>query len=282
MEANRAIKCATSITRTTNIKLSEMVQNKSVIFNEIPHGEPKLDQTLKVKSDEFDTQQDIADGSVLLKVITLSIDPYQRGRMRAPDSESYVPPFYVGQPIQNHGVARVLKSKNAAFKEGALVYGGLPFSEYMVLNEQFAQGLKDVSDSGIAPETLVGACGMPGRTAYMSFYHVGQPKAGQSIYVSAGAGAVGALVIQYAKKTGLKVGNLLLSWIDSLTRTKRSSLVLVQLKRLNYVAKSVQTLPSTTKSQAQRRKSRSSAVSTFSTTMLVVKCLMVSALGGKF
>ncbi|EOQ99290.1 Zinc-type alcohol dehydrogenase-like protein PB24D3.08c [Wallemia ichthyophaga EXF-994] len=182
-----------------------MVQNKSVIFNEIPHGEPKLDQTLKVKSDEFDTQQDIADGSVMLKVITLSIDPYQRGRMRAPDSESYVPPFYVGQPIQNHGVARVLKSKNAAFKEGALVYGGLPFSEYMVLNEQFAQGLKDVSDSGIAPETLVGACGMPGRTAYMSFYHVGQPKAGQSIYVSAGAGAVGALVIQYAKKTGLKV-----------------------------------------------------------------------------
>lgn len=106
--------------------------------------------------------------------------------MRPAEIKSYVPAFSVGKPIENGGVARVLKSKNAALKEGALIYGGLPFSEYVVLNEQAAKGFKDVSDSGISPETLVGACGMPGRTAYMSLYNVGKPQKGESIFVSAG------------------------------------------------------------------------------------------------
>jgi NADPH-dependent curcumin reductase CurA len=60
----------------------------------------------------------------------VSIDPYQRGRMRPEEKKSYFPPFQLGQPMSNSGVARVIKSNNARFPEGQLVYGMLDWAEY--------------------------------------------------------------------------------------------------------------------------------------------------------
>ena len=59
-----------------------MVQNKSVIFNEVPVGEPVVGKTLKVVTEEFNLDQNIPEGSAIVKTLTLSLDPYQRGRMR--------------------------------------------------------------------------------------------------------------------------------------------------------------------------------------------------------
>ncbi|TIA90529.1 hypothetical protein E3P99_01484 [Wallemia hederae] len=189
---------------TATLTAPPVVQNKQVIFNKIPVGEPVIGETLKVSQEELNIES-VDEGSAIVKVITLSLDPYQRGRMREQNTKSYVPPFTLGKPIENAGVARVIKSKNAALKEGALVYGPLQFSEYCVLSSEAAKGFKDVSDAGISPETLVGSCGMPGRTAYMSLFDLGKPKKGESIFVSAASGAVGGLVVQLAHQHGMRV-----------------------------------------------------------------------------
>lgn len=73
------------------------VQNTKVLFNAIPEGEATLD-TFKVVTDEkIDVDADLQDGEILLKLLTVSLDPYMRGRMRG-NTKSYVPPFKVGSP----------------------------------------------------------------------------------------------------------------------------------------------------------------------------------------
>ena len=145
-----------------------MVQNTKVIFNEIPHGEPVIGKTLKTVTEEFDIDNiQLKDGEVLVRVVSLSLDPYQRGRLRDPSIKSYVDPFKLSEPINNSGVARILKSKNSALSEGRYYYGFLPFVDYAVLPTGYEKQLKDVTNNEIPYTTYTGALGMPGRTAYM-------------------------------------------------------------------------------------------------------------------
>lgn len=75
------------------------VTNARVLFNSIPVGFPEPGKTTTYDtSEKIDLENVSLNGGYLVKILELSVDPYLRGRMRAPEIESYAPPFYVGQP----------------------------------------------------------------------------------------------------------------------------------------------------------------------------------------
>jgi NADPH-dependent curcumin reductase CurA len=142
----------------------------------------------------------IGEGEVLVQNNYMSVDPYMRGRMY--DRKSYIPPFKLGMPLDGGCVGRVIGSKNGPFKVGDEVTGMLGWREYFASD---GQGLLKI-DPAIAPaQSYLGALGMPGLTAYGGLLHIGRPKEGQTVFVSAASGAVGSMVCQIAKLKGCHV-----------------------------------------------------------------------------
>ena len=139
-------------------------------------------------------------GKILVRNIYMSVDPYMRGRMV--DRPSYVPPFQLGEPLSGACVGQVVTSKGTVLRVGDYVLGTQGWREYYVSEEMDLIKI----DPKIAPiQTYLGALGMPGMTAYIGLLHIGQPKAGETVFVSAASGAVGAAVCQIAKIKGCRV-----------------------------------------------------------------------------
>jgi len=143
------------------------------------------------------TLPQIGEKQVLVQNIYMSVDPYMRGRMV--DRKSYVPPFQIGQPLDGGCVGRVAESKNEQFQDGDFVLSQMGWREYFVSD---GKGLIKV-DPALAPvQACLGTLGMPGLTAYVGLLDIGQPKAGETVFVSAASGAVGSIVCQIAKLKG--------------------------------------------------------------------------------
>jgi NADPH-dependent curcumin reductase CurA len=148
---------------------------------------------------------DPADGDVLIKTLYLSLDPAMRGWMN--EGKSYIAPVGIGEVMRAGGVGQVVASKNPAFAVGDHVNAGLGVQEYCLIP---AAGLKS---SGIFKIDLtlgsatqwLNVLGMPGMTGYFGLIDVGQPKAGETLVVSGGAGAVGQTVGQLGKILGCRV-----------------------------------------------------------------------------
>ena len=137
------------------------------------------------------------EGQVLVQNIYMSVDPYMRGRMY--DRKSYVPPFQIDKPLEGGCVGRVIESKSGAFKVGDYVLSMLGWREYFVSG---GEGLTKI-DPAMAPlQAYLGVVGMTGMTAYVGLLHIGKLKEGQTVFVSAAAGAVGSVVCQIAKLKG--------------------------------------------------------------------------------
>lgn len=138
------------------------------------------------------------DGEVVVRNHFLSIDPYMRGRMN--EGGSYAPPVAIGAVMIGGTVGEVVASKSARFAVGDRVVGALGWQEYGVSE---AGGLMKVKGA-LPPSVYLGAVGMPGVTAYVGLYDIGEPKAGETVVVSAAAGAVGSVVGQLAKLGGCR------------------------------------------------------------------------------
>lgn len=186
-----------------------MVASKALIFAEVPTGWPEAGKHLKVESTDFDTEQAPPSAGFTAKVHYVSFDPYQRGRMRAPETKSYSAPFTIGKPIENGAIVSVLKSDHKDFKAGEIVVAPRNRTEEysIVTAEEIKQNGYRVLDNpyNLDPKIFIGALGMPGLTAYSSLYEIGAPKKGETIFISAASGAVGQIVGQLAKHEGLKV-----------------------------------------------------------------------------
>ncbi len=137
---------------------------------------------------------------VLVRGIYLSLDPYMRGRMR--DVASYAKPVGLGDVMEGGVVGEVVRSNHPAFAVGDIVEERLGWQEYALSS---GHALRKV-DPAIAPiSTANGVLGMPGLTAWFGLYEIGQPKAGETVVVSAASGAVGQVVGQLAKRSGCRV-----------------------------------------------------------------------------
>lgn len=141
-----------------------------------------------------------ADGEILVRNVCMSVDPYMRGRMI--DRKSYVPPFELGAVLQGGAVGVVLESRNGRFAVGDHVSSMNGWRELFVSD---GAGLQKVDGSVAPPSAYLGVLGMPGLTAYVGLLDIGQPEAGQTVFVSGAAGAVGSAVCQIAKAKGCRV-----------------------------------------------------------------------------
>jgi NADPH-dependent curcumin reductase CurA len=142
---------------------------------------------------------DPADGEVLVRNLYMSVDPYMRGRME--ERDSYIPAFRIGEVLAGGAVGRVLASRHPGFSEGDYVSSMCGWREHFVLNGAWLRKL----DPDLAPISHhLGALGMPGLTAWVGLLDIGAPKAGETVFVSAAAGAVGSLVGQIARIRGCR------------------------------------------------------------------------------
>ena len=143
---------------------------------------------------------DPGEGEILVQNIYMSVDPYMRGRMI--DRESYQPPFQLGKTLDGGSIGKVVKSNGGTFQVGDYVLSNLGWREYYVSN---GSGLTKI-DHTIAPiQSYLGILGMTGLTAYGGLLNIGKPKEGETIFVSAASGAVGAVVCQIGKIKGCRV-----------------------------------------------------------------------------
>jgi hypothetical protein len=143
---------------------------------------------------------DPGDGQVLIRNAWMSVDPYMRGRMM--DRASYVAPFQIGHPLEGGAIGQVIASRNPKFAEGDHVSHMLGWREYALSD---GTGVSKV-DPDLAPlQAYLGVLGMPGLTAYAGLLDIGEPKEGETVFVSAASGAVGAVVCQIAKAKGCRV-----------------------------------------------------------------------------
>ena len=141
--------------------------------------------------------RDLRDGELLVKLLYISLDPAMRGWIN--EGKSYVPPVAIGEVMRAGGLGRVVDSKNPAFASGDCVTGLLGVQEYAVSD---GKNLMKI-DPKIAPlPVYLGALGMTGMTAYFGLLDVGQPKPGDTVVISAAAGATGMVAGQIAKIKG--------------------------------------------------------------------------------
>ncbi len=139
-------------------------------------------------------------GEILVRALYLSLDPYMRHRMD--DARSYASPAPLGEVMIGGIVGEVAASRRAGWNEGDIVEGRLGWQQYAISD---GSGLTRI-DPKLAPiSTALGVLGMPGLTAYFGLLEVARPRPGDTVLVSAAAGAVGAVVGQIARINGCRV-----------------------------------------------------------------------------
>jgi NADPH-dependent curcumin reductase CurA len=156
-----------------------------------------------VKESDFKfVQTDIprpASGQVLVRNLFLSLDPYMRGRMN--DGPSYAENVKIGQVMVGRTAGEVVESNNPAYKSGDLVLGYFGWQQYGVSS---GAELRKVDSKAAPISAYLGVLGMPGLTAWIGLVEICQPKTGETVIVSAAAGAVGSVVGQIAKIKGCR------------------------------------------------------------------------------
>ena len=144
-------------------------------------------------------------GGIVLKTLSLSLDPAMRGWMN--EGKSYIPPVAIGEVMRAGGVGRVIASSNPDFAAGDHVSAGFGVQQYLSLPAA------DIKRNGVTLIDLsvgsltqwLNVLGMPGMTGYFGLMDVGQPQPGETVVVSGAAGAVGQTVGQMARIKGCRV-----------------------------------------------------------------------------
>jgi NADPH-dependent curcumin reductase CurA len=172
--------------------------NRRIVLASRPAAEATLDN-FRLEAVEVPA---LADGQVLVRNHWLSLDPYMRMRMN--EGRSYAPPQALGAAMVGGTAGEVVESRHERFQPGDKVVGGGGWQEYSVFDATQPGVLRKVDDRLIPLAAYLGAVGMPGVTAWMGLTQIIQPKAGETVVVSAASGAVGSAVGQLAKARGCR------------------------------------------------------------------------------
>ncbi|RQO57325.1 NADP-dependent oxidoreductase [Paucibacter sp. KBW04] len=179
--------------------------NRQILLASRPQGEPTT-QNFTLREQALPTADELAEGQVLIRNHFLSLDPYMRGRMN--DGKSYAQPQPLNEVMIGATAGEVIASKNAHFVVGDKVWGMGGWQEYFVVDAAQRGVLQKVDTTHIPLSAYLGAVGMPGVTAWYGLIKIINPKAGETVVVSAASGAVGSVVGQLAKARGARAVGL--------------------------------------------------------------------------
>jgi hypothetical protein len=172
-----------------------MTMNRRILLAKRPDG---LATEADFRSDEQPVPE-LEEGEALLQTLYLGIDPTIRTWLSI--AKSYLPPIEIGEVVRSAGVCRVLESKCERFEVGDLVTHLCGWQEYSVGTEK---SFATTFPASMNPRHTLGVLGSTGVGAYVGLIYVGRPKEGETVLVSAAAGATGSLVGQIAKIKGCR------------------------------------------------------------------------------
>ena len=167
-----------------------------------PTGEPTPSNFKLVEAPVPELQ----DGQVLVRQHFMSLDPYMRGRMN--DGKSYAQPQPLNAVMQGGSVGEVVASRSTSFQVGDKVVGPGGWQQYALVEPAALPMWRKVDTAHVPLSAYLGAVGMPGVTAWVGLNKIIEPKAGETIVVSAASGAVGSVVGQLAKAQGCRAVGL--------------------------------------------------------------------------
>ena len=142
-----------------------------------------------------------SEGDVVLRNLYISLDPAIRGWMG--DEPNYMEPIALGDAVRSSVIGRVVKSNSADYAVGDVAMCMGAWEQYTTVPAAMLNTLDE--SAGIPLSNFLGVLGPTGLTAYFGLLDVGKPKAGETVLVSAAAGAVGSVVGQIAKMKGCRV-----------------------------------------------------------------------------
>ncbi len=176
-----------------------MPSNQQVLLDNRPTAEAVASNFKLVTADTPALQA----GQVLVRHHFLSLDPYMRGRMN--DSKNYAAAQGLGEVMIGGTVGEVVESLNDKFAVGDKVVGMGGWQQYSVVSADVVGALRKVDTTHVPLSHYLGAVGMPGVTAYYGLVHIIEPKAGETVAISAATGAVGSAFAALAKARGCRV-----------------------------------------------------------------------------
>lgn len=169
--------------------------NRQILLDRLPQGDKLAPEHFRLHLGERPTP---GEGEVLLKTRYISLDAANRAWMQG---ATYRAALSSGQVMAGGGLSEVVQSNVAHLKPGDLVFADAGWQEYAVLAGTPLAKLPDLK-----PEThLLSVYGVAGLTAYFGLLECGQPKAGETVVISAAAGSVGSIVGQIARIKGCRV-----------------------------------------------------------------------------
>jgi NADPH-dependent curcumin reductase CurA len=176
-----------------------MPTNRQQLLDNRPDGEA-VASNFKLASTETPP---LKDNEVLVRHHYMSLDPYMRGRMN--DAKSYAQPQPLGQVMQGGTAGEVVESKHPKYAVGDKVVGFGGWQEYSVVDAAQPGALRKVDTTHVPLSYYLGAVGMPGVTAWYGLVKIINPKAGETMVVTAASGAVGSAFGALAKARGCRV-----------------------------------------------------------------------------
>jgi NADPH-dependent curcumin reductase CurA len=145
---------------------------------------------------------ELAEGEALVRVEWISLDPTNRAWIN--DTPTYLPPVGIGEVMRGLGLGRVVESRSPHYAEGQLVQGLTGWQEWFIASD--STPLMPVAEiAGVSPSAFLGVLGMTGLTAWVGLRDIGRPQPGETLVVSAAAGAVGSVAGQIARLEGARV-----------------------------------------------------------------------------
>ncbi len=146
--------------------------------------------------------RELEDGEVLVRTLYLSLDPTNRIWMS--DQDQYMPPVQIGDTMRGGSLGVVAQSRSDRFKQGDVVNTGLGgWSTHVIANGAFLMPAPTLP--GVPLTAYMSVLGATGLTAWFGLCEIGKPQPGETVVVSAAAGAVGSIVGQIAKLKGCRV-----------------------------------------------------------------------------